>query len=44
MDTIFTGTAIGIDDNGMLILQLSDNSLKKISAGDVAILKGATPL
>lgn len=38
MDTIFTGTAMGIDDNGMLIIQLSDNSLKKISAGDVTHL------
>jgi BirA family biotin operon repressor/biotin-[acetyl-CoA-carboxylase] ligase len=38
MDAIFKGTARGIDDNGMLILQLSDNSLKKISAGDVTHL------
>ncbi len=39
MDTIFEGTAMDIDENGMLILQLSDNSFKKISAGDVTILR-----
>jgi len=39
MDTIFTGTAMGIDESGMLTLQLSDNSLKKISAGDVTIFR-----
>lgn len=38
-DTVFKGTASGIDDSGMLILRLSDNSLKKISAGDVTILR-----
>ncbi|MBI3592241.1 MAG: biotin--[acetyl-CoA-carboxylase] ligase [Nitrospirae bacterium] len=38
-DAIFTGTAEGIDDEGILLLRLQDNSIKKISAGDVTILR-----
>lgn len=38
-NTVFTGIAGNIDDEGMLILKLPDNSLKKISAGDVTILR-----
>ncbi|WP_203472996.1 biotin--[acetyl-CoA-carboxylase] ligase [Dissulfurispira thermophila] len=35
----FTGIAETIDEEGMLILRLSDNTTKKISAGDVTILR-----
>jgi BirA family biotin operon repressor/biotin-[acetyl-CoA-carboxylase] ligase len=38
-DNVFTGIAENIDEEGMLILKLPDNSLKKISAGDVTILR-----
>ncbi len=38
-DNVFTGIAGNIDEEGMLILKLPDNSLKKISAGDVTILR-----
>jgi len=38
-NAILKGTAQGIDDSGMLVLQLSNNCLKKISAGDVTILR-----
>jgi BirA family biotin operon repressor/biotin-[acetyl-CoA-carboxylase] ligase len=38
-DNVFTGVAELIDDEGMLILKLPDNSFKKISAGDVSILR-----
>lgn len=34
----FAGIAEGITDEGMLILKLPDNSLKKISAGDVVYI------
>lgn len=40
-DNIFTGIAEGIDEEGMLILKLPDNSFKKISAGDVIHLRPA---
>ena len=40
-ENIFQGTAQGIDENGMLILRLSDNSIKKISAGDVTHIRQA---
>lgn len=35
----FTGIAEAIDEDGMLILKFSDNTTKKISAGDVTILR-----
>ncbi len=38
-DKIFYGTAQGIDENGMLIMKLFDNSIKKISAGDITYLR-----
>ena len=38
-DTIFTGIAEGINDRGMLLLRLPDNSLKRISSGDVKMLR-----
>lgn len=38
-NNVFTGIAESIDDEGMLILKLPDNTLKKISAGDVTILR-----
>jgi BirA family biotin operon repressor/biotin-[acetyl-CoA-carboxylase] ligase len=38
-NSVFTGIAESIDDEGMLVLKLPDNTLKKISAGDVAILR-----
>jgi BirA family biotin operon repressor/biotin-[acetyl-CoA-carboxylase] ligase len=36
---VFTGIAGTIDEEGMLVLKLPDNKLKKISAGDVTILR-----
>ncbi|MEW6003378.1 MAG: biotin--[acetyl-CoA-carboxylase] ligase [Nitrospirota bacterium] len=36
----FTGLAESIDDMGMLILRLSSGELKKISSGDLTILRG----
>ncbi len=38
-DKVFTGIAGNIDDEGMLMLKLPDNTVKKISAGDVTILR-----
>ncbi len=38
-DTLLTGTAEKINDEGMLMLRLSDNSLKVISSGDVTVLR-----
>lgn len=38
-NNVFTGIAESIDDEGMLILKLPGNTLKKISAGDVTILR-----
>lgn len=38
-DKIFTGVAEDIDEEGMLLLKQPDNSMKKISAGDVIILR-----
>ena len=38
-DTVFTGVAESIDEEGMLMLRLPDNSIKKINSGDVAILR-----
>lgn len=38
-DKIFTGVAEDIDEEGMLLLKQPDNSIKKISAGDVTILR-----
>ncbi len=35
---VFTGIAGSIDEEGMLMLKLPDNSVKKINAGDVVIL------
>ncbi len=40
-DTILTGIAEGIDEEGMLILKLPDNSFKKISAGDLTHVRAA---
>jgi BirA family biotin operon repressor/biotin-[acetyl-CoA-carboxylase] ligase len=34
----YTGTAEGIDDEGLLILKQNDGSVRKISAGDIALL------
>ncbi|MDI6802190.1 MAG: biotin--[acetyl-CoA-carboxylase] ligase [Thermodesulfovibrionales bacterium] len=39
VNKVFTGIAEGIDEDGYLILKLSNNSLKKISAGDVQHLR-----
>ncbi len=36
---IFTGTAENIDDEGMLILRLPSGILKRISAGDLTVLR-----
>ncbi|MCL4456400.1 MAG: biotin--[acetyl-CoA-carboxylase] ligase [Nitrospirae bacterium] len=38
-NAVFTGIAEGIDDEGMLMLKLPDNSIKKINSGDIAILR-----
>ncbi len=38
-DTNIIGTAIDIDNNGMLIVKLADNSLKKISYGDIVHIR-----
>lgn len=38
-DNIFMGIAESITDEGMLMLKLPDKTLKKISAGDVVILR-----
>lgn len=38
-DKVFTGIAENIDEEGMLMLKLPDNTVKKISAGDVTILR-----
>lgn len=38
-NNVFTGIAGTIDDEGMLILKLPDNTVKKINAGDVTILR-----
>lgn len=38
-DTNIIGTAIDIDTNGMLIVKLADNSLKKISYGDIVHIR-----
>lgn len=38
-ENIFKGTAQDIDESGMLILRLSDGSIKKISAGDITHLR-----
>lgn len=38
-DAVFTGIAGSIDEEGMLMLELPDNSVKKISSGDVTILR-----
>jgi len=35
----FTGLAEGIDNEGALIIRLADNTFKKISAGDVTIVR-----
>jgi BirA family biotin operon repressor/biotin-[acetyl-CoA-carboxylase] ligase len=43
-NNVFTGIAGTIDEEGMLMLKLPDNTVKKISAGDVTVLKGAMPL
>lgn len=41
-DAVITGIAEGIDSEGVLILKLPDASLKKISAGDLTILRTAS--
>ncbi|MEW6740403.1 MAG: biotin--[acetyl-CoA-carboxylase] ligase [Nitrospirota bacterium] len=38
-NNVFTGIAGTIDEEGMLMLKLPDNTVKKISAGDVTILR-----
>ncbi|MDI6728235.1 MAG: biotin--[acetyl-CoA-carboxylase] ligase [Thermodesulfovibrionales bacterium] len=38
-NNVFTGIAGTIDEEGMLMLKLPDNTFKKISAGDVIILR-----
>jgi BirA family biotin operon repressor/biotin-[acetyl-CoA-carboxylase] ligase len=38
-NNVFTGIAGSIDEEGMLMLKLPDNTVKKISAGDVTILR-----
>lgn len=38
-NNIFKGLAESIDDDGMLMLRMTDNSLQRISAGDVTILR-----
>ncbi|MBI5213727.1 MAG: biotin--[acetyl-CoA-carboxylase] ligase, partial [Nitrospirae bacterium] len=38
-NAVFTGIAGSIDEEGMLMLELPDNSVKKISSGDVTILR-----
>ncbi|MGO9611882.1 MAG: biotin--[acetyl-CoA-carboxylase] ligase [Dissulfurispiraceae bacterium] len=38
-DAIFTGIAEGISERGMLLLRLPDKSLKRISSGDVKMLR-----
>jgi BirA family biotin operon repressor/biotin-[acetyl-CoA-carboxylase] ligase len=38
-NNVFTGIAETIDEEGMLMLKLPDNTVKKISAGDVTILR-----
>ncbi len=38
-DKIFAGIAEDIDEEGMLLVKQHDNSIKKISAGDVTILR-----
>ncbi len=38
----FVGVAEGIDDTGMLMLRLRNDSIKKISSGDVVLLREAT--
>lgn len=41
-NTVLTGIAEGIDNEGMLILKLPDASFKKISAGDLTVLRTAS--
>jgi BirA family biotin operon repressor/biotin-[acetyl-CoA-carboxylase] ligase len=38
-DKIFAGVAEDIDEEGMLLVKQPDNSMKKISSGDVTILR-----
>ncbi|TAN42341.1 MAG: biotin--[acetyl-CoA-carboxylase] ligase [Nitrospirae bacterium] len=36
---IYTGTATGVEGSGMLLIRLDDNSLKKISSGEIIHLR-----
>lgn len=37
MDKTYYGTAVDIDDNGLLIVKRDDGTLEKVIAGDVSI-------